>query len=169
MINKCETVDGIIIGRGTLSNLRKPAPMSPFHHKSYMSWLGIETGLPCSVKPPTKRQSQVFRWTESCICQYKIPSTLVTPESGFCYTTSDIRNLVDTFWPQFWNLWPCGGELRLQQLLISSWRARSTSHSVAPSHEGELSVERARKTTQCSGRKIVPLNLSSLLYIMLCL
>jgi len=55
------------------------------------------------------------------------------------------------------------------KLLISSWRPRSTSYSVAPSHREGIIGRGARKTTQCLGRKIVPLNLSSLLYIMLCL
>ena len=38
-------------------------------------------------------------------------------EPSWCYKTSDIRNVVDTFWPQFWNLWLWRGGGRLRQVV----------------------------------------------------
>jgi hypothetical protein len=102
---------------------------------------------------------------ESRIRQYNILSALVTPESGFCYTTSDIRKAVDTFWPQFWNLWLCGGEVRLQQLLISSWPARSTSYSVAPSHrEGIIGREGSQDNAVFGAQDSAPEFIISFVY-----
>jgi hypothetical protein len=44
-------VDGVI-GMGNPSTRRKSAPVSLFHHKSHMTWSGIESG-PRSGKPAT--------------------------------------------------------------------------------------------------------------------
>jgi hypothetical protein len=54
---------------------------------------------------------------ERYILKYKIPSALATLESSWWCMTFHIRNAVDTFWPQVWNLWLCRGGGRLRQVV----------------------------------------------------